>query len=407
MQACDRAKEKMKNAIQNPGKKEIRNFKIFTVLFWFSNYIVTPYITPQLQAMGVSNIIIGYVVSSYSIAQILIRVPLGVFSDRIGKRKLFIIIGSALTLISVSGLWLTKSVGWFFFFRTLQGLAVTSWVCATVLYASYLRPDEAVHATVQLQVCNSGGTLAGYILGGIIAGKHGYQSVFLAAAVGALLAAVASTRIVEIQKETNQFRIGMLLRVGCSPFLLYVAGMAVFGQILLSSTIWGFTPQLATELGGGATGVAISSMCFSVAGLLCALFVTVPVRKALGERCTLVAAMALEAVFCILQSRCSTLTSLYICCFCTGITHNMSYSMLLGMSIELFPEKVRAAAMGWHQAIYALGLFIGPVVAGYFSELYGLKVAFGVVGAIGLFGAVLALLLYNKTRYKTRHQHWN
>lgn len=397
----------MNSAIQEPRKREIKSFQIFTVLFWFSNYIVTPYITPQLQAMGVGNIVIGYVVSSYSIAQILIRVPLGILSDRIGKRKLFIIIGSLLTLISVSGLWLTQSVEWFFFFRTLQGLAVTSWVCATVLYAGYLRPDEAVRATVQLQVCNSGGTLAGYILGGAVAGKYGYQSVFLVAAIGALLAAATSTRITEIQKKTEQARIGTLLRVGCSPFLLYVAGMAVFGQILLSSTIWGFTPQLATGLGGGATGVALCSMCFSTAGLLCALFITVPVRKALGERCTLVAAMALEAVFCILQSRCSSLVLLYFCCFCTGITHNMSYSMLLGMSIELFPEKVRAAAMGWHQAIYALGLFIGPVVAGYFSELYGLKAAFSAVGTIGLLGAVLALLLYSRARCATRHQHWD
>ena len=42
------------------AKREIRTFKLFTVLFWFSNYIVTPYITPYLQSLGAGNIVIGY-----------------------------------------------------------------------------------------------------------------------------------------------------------------------------------------------------------------------------------------------------------------------------------------------------------------------------------------------------------
>lgn len=185
------------------AKREIRTFKLFTVLFWFSNYIVTPYITPYLQSLGAGNIVIGYVVSSYSIAQILVRVPLGIASDRMGRRKSFIVAGAVLTLVSVTGLWLTRSVAWVFVFRTLQGLAVTSWVCATVLFAGYLRPEEAVGATVQLQVCNSGGTLVGYLLGGLVAKRFGYGSVFLVAASGAALALAVSARIAERPRESG------------------------------------------------------------------------------------------------------------------------------------------------------------------------------------------------------------
>lgn len=386
------------------AKREIRTFKLFTVLFWFSNYIVTPYITPYLQSLGAGNIVIGYVVSSYSIAQILVRVPLGIASDRMGRRKSFIVAGAVLTLVSVTGLWLTRSVAWVFVFRTLQGLAVTSWVCATVLFAGYLRPEEAVGATVQLQVCNSSGTLVGYLLGGLVAKRFGYGSVFLVAASGAALALAVSARIAEAPPGERPLGTKALLRVGASPFLLFVAGMAVFGQIILSATTWGFTPQIATSLGADATGIAACSMCFSVAGLLAALLVTRRLSGWLGEKRTLVLAMALEAVFCIAQPYNPALGTLYVNCFLNGLVHNTSYSLLLGLAIELFPERMRAAAMGWHQAIYALGLLIGPVVAGYFSELYDLKTAFLVIGLLGLAGAVLAQLFYARARGATLRQ---
>ena len=41
---------------------------------------------------------VGLVVGSYGLIQMLLRIPLGIWSDRIGKRKVFITIGVLLAL---------------------------------------------------------------------------------------------------------------------------------------------------------------------------------------------------------------------------------------------------------------------------------------------------------------------
>ncbi len=70
---------------------------------------------------------IGLVVGSYGFTQMLVRIPLGIWSDRIGKRKLFIFAGIACAVLSSLGLALSSNVWAIFGFRSLAGVAAASW----------------------------------------------------------------------------------------------------------------------------------------------------------------------------------------------------------------------------------------------------------------------------------------
>lgn len=383
-------------------KRNIRLFKIFTFWFWFSNYILNPYMSPYAQQLGASNVIIGFIVSAYSVAQIALKIPIGIVSDRINNKKLFIVIGAVVTFVAEIGMYISATVDGLIAFRLLQGIAVASWVCATVLFASYLPSEEAVNATVQLQIANSSGTLSGYFVGGFVTSRFGYRSVFLVAAIGALLALIFSLMLHEekhVRRET--MRISQLIRIGKSPFLLFVTGVCLVGQMILATTTWGFTPTLAVKMGADSMGVSIISICSSVSGLLCSLFVSRRIVRVWGEKRVVVLATAMEAFFCFTQPFMPSLWLLGVNCALSGFFHAMSYSVLLGLSIKHFPNHVRAAAMGFMQSFYCIGLFVGPVISGYFNDHFGLQAGFMVIGILGFIAPIVTLLLYNKTESKT------
>lgn len=380
-------------------RQSIVLFKLFTFWFWFANYILNPYMSPYAKQLGASNVVIGFVVSAYSVAQIILKIPIGIGADRIGKKKIFIVVGAAITFIAEIGMFLSASVGGLIVFRLLQGIAVASWVCATVLFASYLPADQAVNATVELQICNSAGTLTGYFLGGFVTSRYGYHSVFLIAALGALVAFVVSLFISEEcgKSETNSVGLVQLINVGKTPFLLFVTGVCLIGQMILATTTWGFTPTLAVEMGADSMQVSIISICSSVPGLLCSLFVSRRLVKRWGEKRVVVLATAMEALFCCTQALMPSVALLAINCVLSGFFHAMSYSVLLGLSIKYFSARVRAAAMGFMQSFYCIGLFVGPVISGYFNDLYGMRAGFVAIGLIGFVAPVITVLLYDCT----------
>ncbi len=385
-------------------RRDIAVFKLFTFWFWFSNYILTPYMSPYARDMGASNVVIGFVVSAYSVAQIALKIPLGIASDRMNKKKQFIVAGAAITLASEVGMFLASSVGGLIAFRLLQGIAVAAWVCATVLFASYLPKEQAVNATVQLQIFNSAGTLTGYLIGGFVTTRFGYRSVFLLATMGAVLAFIASLFVHESPSSEKPISTTELVKVGKSPFLLFVTGVCMIGQMILASTTWGFTPTLAIDMGADAFKVSLISISTSVAGLMCSLFVSRRIVAKFGEKRVIILATAAEALFCVMQPFMPGLAMLGASAAVSGFSHAMSYSVLLGLSIKHFPGKTRAAAMGFMQSLYCIGLFVGPVVFGFVSDLLGMRAGFVTVGLIGFIAPVVTHLFFDKSEVATLHQ---
>ena len=73
-----------------------------------------------------------------------------------------------------------------------------------------------------------------------------------------------------------------------------------------------------------------------------------------------------------------------------GFGRGLVMPLLMGLSIKHFAGDKRSTAMGVFQALYGLGMFGGPVIAGILSSSFGLSTGFVFTGIIGLFGAVLA-----------------
>jgi len=110
---------------------------VVTVFFWFSMYTYVPTLAPYAQSLGASYDMVGLIIGSYGLVQLLLRIPIGVVSDAWGSRKLFVVGGIIVASLSSFGMWLLPAAGMLLLCRGLAGAAAAAWVDYTVLYAGY------------------------------------------------------------------------------------------------------------------------------------------------------------------------------------------------------------------------------------------------------------------------------
>ena len=86
-------------------KKNERYLLSAVFLFWFSVYTYPSFLTTYVtDTLGAAKVLAGTIVGSYGLTQMILRIPLGIMSDVLKKRKLFVMIGFVLSIISS---WMT------------------------------------------------------------------------------------------------------------------------------------------------------------------------------------------------------------------------------------------------------------------------------------------------------------
>jgi len=197
-------------------------FCVVTSLYWFSMYTYVPNLSTYAESIGASHKMVGLILGSYGFTQMLLRIPLGIFSDRINKRKIFILLGILISLLSALGMGLLKNPIFLLIFRGLTGVAAATWVAFTVLFSSYFPENETPKAIGYINSFNSLGQMVAMLLGGIVAQQLGSQAPFFLALVGGILAFILSLGIVEQKVDKEPIQISTLLAVGkIKIYLLY------------------------------------------------------------------------------------------------------------------------------------------------------------------------------------------
>src|SRR5665647_3789323 len=101
-------------------------FYLVTTLYWFSLYTYVPTLSPYIKSVGASYKLVGIIIGSYGFTQMLLRIPLGILSDKLKIRKPFISAGVFLGMLSSLGMFLFHEPGWVLFFRSMAGVAALS-----------------------------------------------------------------------------------------------------------------------------------------------------------------------------------------------------------------------------------------------------------------------------------------
>ncbi|MGB4141598.1 MAG: MFS transporter, partial [Limnochordia bacterium] len=224
-------------------------FILVTLVYWFAMYVYMPILTPYAESMGASLSMIGLILGSYGFTQMLIRIPLGIYSDRIGRRKVFVVLGVACSAISCIGLGIASTPWLALLFRGLAGVAAAAWVVFTVMYASFYPPEHSGKAMAVIMFYTSVGQLVASTLGGFAADAFGYKAPFIIGGAAGLAGTMLSVTIKEPVVRREPLNIDSLMKVGLNPQLLWVSTLALLVQAVTFATIYGFNQSYAASIG--------------------------------------------------------------------------------------------------------------------------------------------------------------
>ncbi|UVI32580.1 MFS transporter [Paenibacillus spongiae] len=375
------------------GRADHVIFIAVTLLYWSTLYVYVPILPPFMSESGHSAALIGIVLGSYGLTQMLVRFPLGLLSDKLNKRKPFLILGlltGALSclLFTVPGSWLWPLAG-----RIMSGVSASAWVAFTVLYAAYFANGEATRAMSNISFMTVAGQLFGMTLSGWLAGAYSWNAAFIAGIVFGVIGLALAFAVKEPKEGVARAPISLafLGEIVRERTLVQVSTLSILAHGILFITMFGFTPLQATELGADKGELTLIVIAFMVPHALVSLITGRYLAPRFGIWNVIAVGFAFSALFTIAIPYSPTLGLLGLTQAFNGFAQGLYFPLLLGLAIQPFEPAKRATAMGFYQAVYSAGMFAGPFIAGFISDRFGLKGGFWLGGAIGLAALLLTL----------------
>ncbi len=137
-----------------------------------------PQLSNYAKELGASYKLIGLIGGSYGLTQTILRIPIGIASDKLRLRKIFIIIGIICAAISPTLVYLFPSPYTLLLARLIAGIASATWVNFTILFIGYYDSDESNKAVGLITANSKLGQLMAMFIGGFVAIRFGVRAIF-------------------------------------------------------------------------------------------------------------------------------------------------------------------------------------------------------------------------------------
>ncbi len=402
-------------------KSERLLFLATTALFWFSLYTYPVLLSNFAQGtLGATPAMIGSIVGSYGLVQMLLRTPLGFFSDRLRRRKPFLTLGLLFSTLAALGLWFSQSPLAAMLARGTSGAAAAAWVAFSVLFASYgaqgqpgtgVRQRGGFRAMGVLSAVMCAAQLVATQAGGWLANSADTRAAFLLAVGAGVLGMLCSLFVIDVRPTAQPASPRALLTVVKSRSLLVCSLLSILQQVIMWSTLYGFSPQWAkTVLGADASQLALLSTFHLLPNVLCSWLTGAVLVPRLGARRVTAIGFACMAVSCLGMPLTNAFWQMLALQIFAGIGVGCIGPVTLALCMRDSAPEQHGMAMGLFQSLYGIGMFAGPVLAGALVTVaspvvegvaqltVGYRANFYAMAAVGVLGLLCALRLMPRER---------
>ena len=412
----------------DPDTKRNEN-RLFSAvfLFWFSVYTYPSFLTSYaVNTLHATNVLAGMIVGSYGLTQMILRIPLGILSDVLKRRKPFVMMGFGLSIAASGGLALVDILAGreivpeglalaALFCRGVSGMTAAAWVNLSVLYSSNYHGEDLAPAMSRLIVPQCGSQIIAMLLGAQLAGRLGELYAFLLATAAGVAGLLVMARIQETRPTGEPMTIRALAVVIRNRQLVQGTVLATVYQLVVWATAQGFVQNWARDVIGMTTAeLGFLSVANLLPNTILSRFSGTVFAPRFGRKTVLGAGFGFLAAACCFYPQTDSMWSLMGAQALLGCGVGLIMPLTMASAIETVPENRRGAAMGIYQAIYGLGMFAGPVIAGWVIEEFskasageetirpGYTANFYAMAAIAVIGGILAVLLTQGRRRQSK-----
>jgi predicted MFS family arabinose efflux permease len=357
-------------------RRSIILFLIATFFYWLGLYLFVPIFPVYAQSMGASLSMVGVIVASYAFPQLLLRIPMGIYYDSMKRRKPMVAMAMVAVSTGALALGLAPNVSFLLLGRIITGIGGATWVAFTVYMASYYPRQSGARAIGLINSVNAIALVVATFSGGVIAEYWSPRHTFFIAALLGMVGLVVLliSREPAAQPASN-ISFASIRKVISSRLLLIVSFMGVLLQFAMFAGMFGFIPIYAASIGASSADLGMITTVALAAAAVAAML-SIPVAERIGYTVTIIIGAVLIAAALVIVPLIHTIPVLIAIQVLNGFGRGVLQTVLMALSIHSIAPQQRATAMGFYQAVYAVGMIAGPMVSGVLADNMGLSSVF-------------------------------
>ncbi len=350
--------------------------------FFSSFYLLLPVIPLYVVKLGGTPSDVGIALGLFPIASILARPFIGVYADTQG-RKLYMIVGSFIFLVSAILYSLTAVLLLLFLLRLLHGFGMASFTTSSSAYIADIVPQHRRgEAMSYFASANNLALVIGpYIALTLVGTDNGFSVVFYIAAVlsGISILLVLPVKDTPLAAKQNQkfFDKALYRREVIFPSMVIGVGALTYAAIIA------FLPIHAQSIGIANPGVFFTSYGLSVIG-------SRVIASKLIDKYPRPNVVVFSAIPMLIAVAMLAFTQNLVQLILVAILYGIGLAFLLPAAqaflIDRVQKEERAKALGVFFSFLELGIGGGAIVLGLVAEYYGYRSAFIVASLIGACG---------------------
>jgi MFS family permease len=365
------------------------------LLFWSSMASLLPTLPLYVEHIGGSKQQIGIVMGSFAIGLLLFRPKLGQMADKKG-RKIVLLIGLTVAIITPLGYLFVKSIPLLMVLRAFHGISVAAFTTAYLAIVADVAPaDKRGEIIGYMSLINPLGLAIGPTLGGYLQAAVGYPILFLVAselALGALLCAVhlKHSHQQAPQENNDQKQFWQMLtspRVRIPTFIMLIVGL-VFGT--LSTFVPLFIKETQIDLNPGLfyTAAAISSFSTRI--------VTGKASDRLGRGLFVTIALVFYGVSMLMLWKANSPSTFLFAAVIQGAGGGTLVPMVSTMMADRSQPEERGRTFALCITGFDLGIALAGPVLGLVAEELGYANLFLYASGLSFFGIIVFLTQSSK-----------
>lgn len=366
--------------------------------FWASLFIYAPILPAYAAVRGASLGLVGVVVGAYGVTQGLLRLPIGVATDRWRCPRGVVLTGLAAIALGGVLLALANTPVLLLGGRVLAGAGAATWVALLVLAVGTYPGGKLTEAMSAVAVAATLAEVGAVLAGGLLAEYVGWTAPFYASAVLATLGLAPALRlrapVVPASEGTSWARV---TRAARRPRLLVTSALTALVTLTIYVTTYGFVPVLALERGATRADLGVLAT-LAQAGFAFGALITARAARRVTPPTILMAGAGLVALSAALVPVVSGMLLLQATQALGGVGRGLVNPIAAMLVLSGVPESERSTTMGIYQMGWSTGIFLGPPLAGWLAEAWGLPVAFLTGAAASVVAAALGGWLWRKDR---------
>ena len=359
----------------------ISRFSVF-----LAHHVSRPLIPLYLITFGASSTVIGAVMAVFTITATVMRVPIGLLIDRVG-RKPFLLYGVALFSAGNFGYIWAPSILSIIPCRILHGLGWSGCTTAVTTIAADIVPQK--RRGEMMGYAGMASSLAGAVgpvLGFALFHRFGYPGVFFGAGVFLVLSFVAGLLLAEparakpLRRESGRWLDTIAVKETLHPAIAVAFLSFGHGGILT------FLPIHALQLGMANPGIwfGVYAAC-----ILLSRPIAGPLSDRVSRRAVILPGLSLNIVGIILLAMSPSSAWLIAAAVVAGFGTGAAQPALMTVAVDQSAPERRGQSLAQFQLFYDLGIGLGSLTLGALLDLVKqnfsiMYLATAIVALIGL-----------------------